>query len=938
MARGIALFNEGNFRGALEEFKTGAMLDPVHELSHLYMAACNLAVGEIGAARDAAKRAIEINPKLQGASFLLGFLEVLEEERLKASEHLSKCYELNPEFVLPLQWAASLLIEERRFSKAKPVVERLLDTKPDSAPANHMSGVLALEEGDLSTATSRLERAVELLDDFTAAHRKLAEAYRRQGNKEKAAKHYERVIELDKTDADSTFQLGLLLSDLREIDAAIKMFKRVLGMKPSLAEAHYQIGLLLYVEKGAIDEAVVELKKALKLDPTDPSTRLILGELLYVKKGMKGKWIMVFTSWGDPRLIAAAFLIPLLPLLAFAATIFFGKRLPGKGSSLAIGAAAVSSCLSFVLLFYVLSGGRIEVSYPWFQAGKYVVAIGVTVDPLCALMLIVVSIVGLLVEIYSVGYMHGDPRFSRYFAYISLFIFSMYGLVLCNSFFLLYIFWELVGICSYLLIGFWFERKSAADAGKKAFITNRVGDFGFLVGVLLLASAAGTFQFSQIFSMAQHGQFAVGFLTLASVCLFAGAVGKSAQFPLHVWLPDAMEGPTPISALIHAATMVAAGVYMVARCFPLFSASAQASLVVATIGGITAIFAATIACTQFDIKRVLAYSTLSQLGYMMLGLGCGGYVAGMFHLMTHAFFKALLFLCAGSVIHATEKQDIREMGGLGRHMKVTSTTFLVACLAIAGIPPFSGFWSKDEILVAVQRSGHTWLYLIAIAGALLTAFYMFRLYFVVFLGEEKCKSHESPSVMAVPLAILGVLSVCAGWVGMPWFRHGIGSFLSGGEGVEHHGPNYAVMGASLLVAGAGIVISYGTYVKGWIARDAFSRRFAPIYRLLYNKYYVDEIYQAYIVGPLVLLTKSLFTFDLGVIDGAVNGTARVTVLWSRVKRWFDVHVVDGAVNGVAFLTRFAGSAARRAQTGNLQQYALMIIVGLATILIVKFLL
>ena len=645
----------------------------------------------------------------------------------------------------------------------------------------------------------------------------------------------------------------------------------------------------------------------------------------------------IYTS-GGTWLIVAAFLIPLLPLFAFAITIFFGKRLPGKGSFPAIGAAAVSSCLSFVLLFYVLSGGRVDVSYRWFQAGQYVFSMGATVDPLCALMLIVVSVVGLLVEIYSVGYMHGDPRFSRYFAYISLFVFSMYGLVLSNSFFLLYIFWELVGICSYLLIGFWFEKKSASDAGKKAFITNRIGDFGFLVGILLLVSAAGTFQFSEIFGMARAGQFAPGFLTIATVCLFAGAVGKSAQFPLHVWLPDAMEGPTPISALIHAATMVAAGVYMVARCFPLFSSSAQASLTVATIGGITAIFAATIACTQFDIKRVLAYSTLSQLGYMMLGLGCGGYVAGMFHLMTHAFFKALLFLCAGSVIHATQKQDIREMGGLRKHMKITSTTFVIACLAIAGVPPFSGFWSKDEILVAVQRSGHVGLYLIAIVGALLTAFYMFRLYFVVFLGEEKGKAHESPSVMAIPLVILGVLSVCSGWVGMPWFKQGIGSFLSGGELHGHHGPNYAVMGTSLLVAGTGIVLSYGTYVKGWIARDAFSRRFAPIYKLLYNKYYVDEIYLELIVRPLVLLTKGLFAFDLGIIDGAVNGSAKAMVLWSKIKGWFDVYVVDGAVNGVGSVTQFAGSTVRRVQNGYLQQYALMIIVGLATILIVKFLL
>ncbi len=646
----------------------------------------------------------------------------------------------------------------------------------------------------------------------------------------------------------------------------------------------------------------------------------------------------------------AAFLIPALPLLAFVLTVSFGKRLPGKGALPAIIAAGGSSALSFALLFYVISGGSVNVSYDWFRAGKYVISLGATVDPLGAIMLIVVSVVGLLVEIYSVGYMHGDARFSRYFAYISLFVFSMYGLVLANSFFLLFIFWELVGLCSYLLIGFWFEKKSASDAGKKAFITTRIGDFGFLIGVLMLASAAGTFQFSEIFHAAGSGHFTERFITVATVLLFCGAVGKSAQFPLHVWLPDAMEGPTPISALIHAATMVAAGVYMVARCFPLFSASAEASLVVATIGGITAIMAATIACTQFDIKRVLAYSTLSQLGYMMLGLGCGGYVAGMFHLMTHAFFKALLFLGAGSVIHALHEQDIRQMGGLSKHMRVTSLTFLVACLAIAGIPPLSGFWSKDEILVAVRESGNITLYVLAVVGAMLTAFYMFRLYFVVFAGAEKGKAHESPPSMAVPLVILGVLSVSAGWVGLPWLKQGIVSFLTGPgahEGAEaaahgtqqavHHGPDYTVMGTSILVAGAGVLVAYATYIKGWVSREAFARRLPVLYRLLYNKYYVDEIYLALIVRPIVKLARGLFAFDLAVIDGAVNGTATVTVLLSKVKRWFDLYVIDGLVNGVAFVTQFVGAVARRVQTGYVQQYALMILLGLGTILIVKFL-
>ncbi len=643
-------------------------------------------------------------------------------------------------------------------------------------------------------------------------------------------------------------------------------------------------------------------------------------------------------------MISAAFLIPLLPLLAFVVTIFFGRRLRGNSAAApAITAAAMSAGISFAMLFYVISGRGVDVSYPWFATGNYLISLGATVDPLGALMLVVVSVVGLLVEIYSVGYMHGDVRFSRYFAYISLFIFSMYGLVLSNSFFLLFIFWELVGICSYLLIGFWFEKKSAADAGKKAFITNRIGDFGFLIGVLMLASAAGTFQFKEVFHAAQNGQFAPAFLTIATIFLFGGAVGKSAQFPLHVWLPDAMEGPTPVSALIHAATMVAAGVYMVARCFPLFSASPQASLVVATIGGITAIMAATIACTQFDIKRVLAYSTLSQLGYMMLGLGSGGYVAGMFHLMTHAFFKALLFLGAGSVIHAMHEQDIRQMGGLSKYMKVTSLTFLVACLAIAGVPPFSGFWSKDEILVAVKQSGNTTLYVLAVVGAALTAFYMFRLYFVVFAGAEKKKAHESPAVMSVPLAVLGVLSVCAGWVGLPWMKTGIVSFLTGprtheaGAHAAHHGPDYAVMGTSLLVVAGGILLAYATYMKNWVSREAFSRRLPLLYKLVYNKYYVDEIYQTLVIGPVVKLARGLYAFDLAVIDGAVNGTASLTVLLSKAKRWFDLYVIDGLVNGVAWLTQLFGRVGRRAQSGYVQQYALMILIGLGTILIVKFL-
>jgi len=623
-----------------------------------------------------------------------------------------------------------------------------------------------------------------------------------------------------------------------------------------------------------------------------------------------------------------------LPLASFAAVIFFGRRVPWKGAFFPIAAIGIDLVLAAVVLTRVIGGYHGTTDLRWFEIGDLAVTFSITIDPLSAVMLCVVTLVSFLVHVYSTGYMHGDPRFSRYFAFLSLFSFSMLGLVLAASFFVIFIFWELVGLSSYLLIGFWFEKKSAADAGKKAFITTRTGDLGFMIGVFIIYSATGSFAFHDAFEAVRDGVLAGPLLTAAAICVFCGAVGKSAQFPLHVWLPDAMEGPTPVSALIHAATMVAAGVYLVARCSTIFMASEAGSLTVATIGGWTAFFAATIACTQYDIKRVLAYSTLSQLGYMMLALGVGGYGAGMFHLTTHACFKALLFLGSGSVIHAVHTQDIREMGGLRKKMPVTTVTFIIGSLALAGIPPLSGFWSKDEILNHVKHEGPLILYLLAAAAAFMTAFYMARLCYLTFFGEPRGKAdaHESPRSMTVPLIVLAFFSVTIGWVNLPHVFEGFSNFVHF-EGAHHLEFSPAVAGISTAIALAGLLLGTAMYYWRSVPVDFLSRRFPPVYKLLYNKWYVDEIYGALVIRPLIALTRGLFKFDLGVIDGAVNGTAALTVILSRIKRWIDIYIVDGAVNGVAWVTQFWGRAMRRMQTGHVQEYALVILLGAVTMAI-----
>ncbi len=646
-----------------------------------------------------------------------------------------------------------------------------------------------------------------------------------------------------------------------------------------------------------------------------------------------------------------AYLIALLPLLSFLMIVFFLRWKEQVSALVSIGTIVLCWLMSIVVLIEMLAGhGAPHESY--FRLTSFTsmnFELGIYIDALTAIMLVVVTTVGSCVQIYSLGYMKDDPRFSRFYAYLSLFLFSMLGLVLANNFFMIFIFWELVGLTSYLLISFWFEKKSAADAGKKAFLTTRVGDLGFILGLLLIGVYAGTFNYQEVFQKAAGGMIPASILTVAAIGVFCGAVGKSAQFPLHVWLPDAMEGPTPVSALIHAATMVAAGVYLVARSMALFVGSSEASMVVAIIGLITSFMAASIGLVQNDIKRILAYSTVSQLGYMIMALGLYGYdsseghhspgfVAGTLHLMTHAFFKGLLFLGAGSVIHAVHTNDIQDMGGLSKKMKITSATFIIASLSIAGIFPLSGFWSKDEIIATTVK--HPVFMIFTLAIAFMTAFYMFRLCFLTFFGEPRDHhrfehAHESPRVMTWPLMFLAVLSVFAGWVALPWLPHGFSSFVFFGE-VHHAEPSYLLMLLGTVVAVSGIGLAYLMYYKRSISADAMAERFKPLYTLLYNKYYFDELYDVVIIKPILGFGNFMWTFDAKVIDGLVNLVGWLTVVWSDVKMWFDTWIIDGAVNGSGWLVTQLGGIIRYLQTGAVQFYALFIIAVVVLIGLFKF--
>ncbi|HLG21831.1 MAG TPA: NADH-quinone oxidoreductase subunit L [Candidatus Manganitrophaceae bacterium] len=606
-------------------------------------------------------------------------------------------------------------------------------------------------------------------------------------------------------------------------------------------------------------------------------------------------------------------LILLSPLIASIIITVLTRKSGRLSALISVGAILLSFFLSLGPLAHILAEPQApptEYFWYWLNLPTLQVKMGILIDPLSVVMLLVVTGVGSLIHIYSMGYMKGDPGYSRYFASLSFFTFSMLGIVLSNNFVQTYIFWELVGLSSFLLIGFWFEKPSAADAAKKAFLTTRVGDFGFMIGIVFLYFVVGSFNFSELSASLKQGGFPETLLTVAALLIFTGAVGKSAQFPLHVWLPDAMEGPTPVSALIHAATMVAAGVYLVARSFFLFSAAPDALEAVAYIGGFTAIMAATIAIAQNDIKRIIAYSTLSQLGYMMMGLGVGGYTAGMFHLTMHAFFKALLFLAAGSVIHAVHTQDIWEMGGLSKYLKITSTTFLIGALANAGLFPLSGFWSKDEILVAAYESGHLLLFWVGIVTAFFTALYMFRLFFVVFTGAPRSAEghgkheapHESPPVMTVPLVILAFFSAVAGFAGAPGLEHGFASYVHFGA-AGHPAFHFSIAAGSTLVALAGIGVAWAFYSARLFSAERLASRFSFAYRLLQNKYYFDELY-------------------FWIIRNIQGGIA---LFCNWVEEWV---VINFFVNGTAALTRWTGGILRLSQTGKLQTYLMMFIIGI----------
>jgi NADH-quinone oxidoreductase subunit L len=607
-----------------------------------------------------------------------------------------------------------------------------------------------------------------------------------------------------------------------------------------------------------------------------------------------------------------AWIIPLFPLLSFLFLLLFGKRFKESSAYVGMLLTFASLVYSLLVLFERFSSPTYKQEAVWLSIGDVQLTAGFEVNQLNALMLVIVSLVSFLVHTYSKGYMHGDERFPVFYAYLGLFTFAMLGLVLSPNLLQTYFFWELVGVGSFLLIGFYFYKDEAKAAAKKAFIMTRIGDVGLLIGMILLFWQVGSFEYDAIFAAVAAGEVAQGMITLTAILIFIGAVGKSGQFPLHTWLPDAMEGPTPVSALIHAATMVAAGVYLVAALFPLFTASDVALTTIAVIGAVTAIFAASIGLVQTDIKRVLAYSTVSQLGYMMLALGSAGYVAGVFHLMTHAFFKALLFLAAGSVIHAVHTQNIEEMGGLWKKLRVTGPLFLIGTLAISGVPLFSGFFSKDEILIAAWEHGHPVLFVLAVVAAFFTAFYMFRLFFMVFTGKPRSEMknvHESPSLMTLPMIVLAVLAVVSGYVNTPWFGTFLGDWLvEGNEALGHghiEGPAW-IMIVATVVSLAGIYLSWLIYGKKSLSRDWLGAK--TLYNILYNKYYIDEFYSMTIV--------------------------KVTKGFSHFLRYIDTYLVEGIVLGVTAFVQTLGRLGAKLQTGQVQTYSAVAFIGLAILMVI----
>lgn len=681
----------------------------------------------------------------------------------------------------------------------------------------------------------------------------------------------------------------------------------------------------------------------------------------------------------ESLLIKLAIVILFLPLIGFCIGIFFGKKVKYAYllELLTVGAAFI---LSVILAYGKLSNfvdKEIISEFTWINLGSVSIQLGMLLDNISVIMIFTVTLVSFVVHVYSVAYMKGDIRYGRYFAYLGLFTFSMTGIVFTHNFLMMYIFWELVGLSSYLLIGFWFEKKSASDAGKKAFIVNRIGDIGMFLGILILFLTYNTFSFDAIFSQISDGVLPFGTetgLTIAGILIFCGAVGKSAQFPLHVWLPDAMEGPTPVSALIHAATMVAAGVYLVARVFTMLTGDAL--LFIAIIGALSAFIPATIALTQNDIKKVLAYSTISQLGYMIMSLGVGAYVFAFMHLITHAFFKACLFLGSGSVIHAMHhEQDITKMGGLRKKLPYTYVTFLVASLALSGIPLTSGFLSKDGILAGTTAfaslTGHWLLPVAGFSVALLTAFYMFRLIILTFHSKPADQqkydhAHESPKLMVVPLVVLSALSIFIWFTPNP-FNPEAGAFLSKWietpeisvpenarydfmkEAVQEqsshqeiiyseeytealHSAHVPAMIISLIMALSGIGLAYLFYQYKKVSADKLAEKFKPLYNLSYNKWYFDEIYHATFVAGTIGLSRLLGWFDNKVIDGIVNGSASVTKWFSNFSGTFDNVIVDGLVNFMAYLSGFIGLIFSKFQTGKVQTYIVFVIFSLVILL------
>jgi len=617
------------------------------------------------------------------------------------------------------------------------------------------------------------------------------------------------------------------------------------------------------------------------------------------------------------------YLIPLFPLLGFLINGLGWRTIP-KNIGGIIGSLSVlaSFAVSLLIFFEVKEGVSKTVTlFDFIQSGNLYIPLAFQVDSLSALFLLIITGIGFLIHVYSTSYMHEDEGMVKYFAYLNLFVFSMLLLVLGGNYLVMFIGWEGVGLCSYLLIGFWFKNRDYTNAAKKAFVMNRIGDLGFLIGMLLILYHFGTLTYTDFFGQINAGTAPVspGVYNWIAICLFIGAMGKSAQIPLYTWLPDAMAGPTPVSALIHAATMVTAGIYMIARSSVLYNIAPEALQFVAWIGCATALLAATIALRQYDIKKVLAYSTVSQLGFMFMALGMGAYTTAVFHVMTHAFFKALLFLGSGSVIHAMGgEQDIRKMGGLGKHMKITRITFLIGCLAIAGIPGFSGFFSKDEILAATFEHNKA-IYVLGLMGAMMTAFYMFRLYTLTFTGkfrgthDQEHHLHESPAAMTIPLVVLAVFSIIAGYIGLPAViseHHALSSFLSSSVSnlASHtlsHSTEWMLLGISTVIAVVFSVLGYSAHRKPAFAPNS------GLAKTLENKWYVDELYDAIVLRPLAALSQLL--------DRVVERMG-----------------IDGLVNGVGKSVRWGGDRIRLLQTGQVGFYIFMMVIGMTVLFAISY--